>query len=107
MLEVCDAILDEPETDASVQTVDGGTALHYLVRFPPPANLKDTYTTVHVILHRLIYLKVLKKVLNRGGSVLHCNKDGEFPIHIASMRSNVDAVQFLLENGAKANIVTK
>lgn len=46
-------------------------------------------------------------MLLRGGSVLHCNKDAEFPIHIAAMKSNVDAVQFLLENGAKANILTK
>jgi len=94
MLEVCDALLDEPDIDAAAQTVDGGTALHYLVRFAPTTTLKDAYLTV------------LRKVLTRGGSVLHCNKDGEFPIHIASMRSNVDAAQFLLENGAKANILT-
>lgn len=88
---MCGVLLEE-ELDVNVQTSDGNSILHFLVRINHSENE---------------LLSVVQKVIQRGGNVHALNKYDETPLHICAKRGLPSVAQLLIDAHANVNASTK
>jgi ankyrin repeat protein len=93
--EILEILLAHPEINPHILSQDGTSMFHYLVRFKPEQVRQE------------MYLKMLQRCLDVGIDVNLPGKHLETPIHQATMKKNILAVQFLLEHKANVNVKNK
>ena len=81
-------LLDKPKINVTILSKDGTSMFHYLVRLTPKPEQIPKYTLA------------LKKSLEKGVDINLAGKHAESPLHQATNRKNIVAVNFLLENNA-------
>jgi ankyrin repeat protein len=96
-LDVLTVLTNAYGVNVNAQTASGSTILHYLMRinsFRSPS-YKETY------------IRVLGIVKAKGASLNAPTNEGILPIHEAAMRGNIVGITWIIEAGAKVNLVSK
>lgn len=96
-LDVLVVLTNSYGVNVNIQTNSGSTVLHYLMRLKHH-NTKEEKEN---------YIRVLNIIKSKGASLNIAANRGIAPIHEATLRGNILAVQWLIDQGAKLNNITE